>query len=33
MHNPAEEELPNLMPAAWLKAQGDPATVDDSAVA
>jgi hypothetical protein len=33
MHNQTEEELPGLLPAAWLKAQGDPATADDRAVA
>jgi hypothetical protein len=33
MHNPAEEELPGLLPAAWLMAQGEPATADERAVA
>lgn len=33
MHNPAEEELPGLLPAAWLKAQAEPAVADDRAVA
>ena len=33
MHNPAEEERPSLLPAAWLKAQREPATADDRAVA
>lgn len=33
MHNPAEEELPSLLPAAWLKAQGQPDIADDRAVA
>jgi hypothetical protein len=33
MHNPAPEELPDLLPVAWLKAQGEPAAADDTAVA
>ncbi|MFZ4765524.1 MAG: IS66 family transposase [Roseimicrobium sp.] len=33
MHNPAQEELQSLLPAAWLKAQADPAMPDDRAAA
>ena len=33
MHDPAPEELPGLLPAAWIKAQGAPATAEDTAVA
>ena len=33
MHNPAEEDLPGLLPAAWLKGQGERATADDRSVA
>jgi len=33
IHDPAEEELPGLLPAAWLKAQGEPAMADDRGVA
>jgi len=33
MHDPAPDELPDLLPAAWLKAHGVPAVTDDRAAA
>jgi hypothetical protein len=33
MHNPEEEELPDLLPAAWLKAHGEPGMADETAAA
>ncbi len=33
MHDPAPEDLPDLLPAAWLKAQGEPAIADNTAAA
>ncbi len=33
MHDPGPEELPDLLPAAWLKAQGEPASAGETAVA
>jgi len=33
MHEPGPEELPDLLPSAWLKAQGAPATAGEAAVA
>jgi len=33
MHDPSPDELPDLLPAAWLKAHGDPAIAEDTAAA
>lgn len=33
MHDPPPGELPDLLPAAWIKAQGEPAKADDTAAA
>ena len=33
MHDPAPEDLPDLLPATWLKAQGAPAMAEDTAAA
>jgi hypothetical protein len=33
MHDPAPEDLPDLLPAAWLKAQGEPAMAEDTVAA
>ena len=33
MHDPAPDELPDLLPVAWITAQGEPAMADDTAVA
>ena len=33
MHDPAPEELPEHLAVAWLRAQGEPAMADDTAVA
>lgn len=33
MQDPAPEELPDLLPAAWIKAIGEPALADDTAAA
>jgi hypothetical protein len=30
MHDPAPEELPDLLPAAWMKAQGELAIADNT---
>jgi transposase len=33
MHDPAPDELPDLLPAAWLKAQAEQAVVEEAAAA
>jgi hypothetical protein len=33
MRDPAPEELPGLLPAAWIKLQRGPQQADDTAVA
>lgn len=33
MHDPSPEDLPDLLPAAWIKLQREAAPADDTAVA